>query len=434
MNNVQELRETLRSHAEIEDRAGAGRAAAVHERVHVVRRRRRAVVGGVAVAALAAVAVGLTLPGSGDKAEPAGAAGLDAPATIESTGYTYRLDRTEQGDGSVSIKVPATDQPVLVAWGTEDGAADPVRVKVSLQEAFTSVDDAFEDFYVVEPGRARSVRVTGADGDVELAAYTLTDAVPEGVTKDGITYRSLVGSRRLAGATIGDLGQTELELQVEAPAGPVTMSTLCTGLGRGYQVNHSFGDGDVVSSGGCGDRTTFDPGATWNTGVPELADTVGEPVTMRLWISRRGDDTPVEPSAETARARLGLGVYGEDPEFGGASDAGASARIEFRGHTWAITGENAATGSGALTVGLDGAGPHLAVLSFARGGNVSFTYRVVEDGRRRVLGQSARHESALGWTSGPILVPAGADAFEAVPSAGIGDDLETTVAIYERVD
>lgn len=433
MNDLHELRETLDSHATLDDKAATARVAAVHQRVRGVRRR-RAGVGVAAVAALAAVAVGVTLPQGDEKAGPAGVSGLTAPATIESTGYTYALDRTVRGDGSVSLSVPASDQPVLVAWGTAGGADDPVTVRVPNDEAFTSVDDPFNDFYLLEPGEGAKLRVTGADGDVVLAAYKLSDAVPEGVTKDGITYRSLVGSRSLAGAAIGDLGQTQIEVEVKAPAGPVRVSTFCTGLEPGYQLNTSFGDGDAVGVSGCGERSPFDPGALWDTGVDELGDAVGEPVTLRLWISRRGDDTPVPAGASTARVRLGVGVYGEDPQFGGTSDDGASARIEDRGHTWAMVGEAEATGPGLVSTGLGHDGPHLAVLSFTGGDSVEFTYRVVEDGRRRVLGNSARHTHVQGWSSGPIFVPVGADTFEAVTNPDAAEDLATTVTIYQRVD
>lgn len=428
MTNLQELRETLHGHAEqIEDLGGAARVGTVHDRVRGVRRQRRAVVGGVAVAAVAAAAIGVGLP-SGEQPAPVRPGGLAAPEKIEANGYTYDLTDTVTGGGQVTTKVNATQAPVLVAWGTERGVDDPVRVKAFGAPAYTSADPAFEDFMVVLPGESGTVRVSEAEGDVVVSTYSLSDAAPAGVTEDGITYRSRIGSQELVAAVVGEPGEAELGLDLEAPRGPVQISRLCAGVGEDYAVNISLGEGGMVQNGLCG-GDTFDPGADMTLELDELA-APGTDVTVRVWLSRRGGDTPLDASEVPADVRLGVGVYADVPEL---QVDGQPRRIEADGHTWELVLENSASGGMPVTVPVAPGTRHRAAVFYRGSQMVQFGYSARVAGAEQDLGRSANYGPAEGGL-GLVDVPLGAEELTVDVVRGETPDLKTTVVLYQRLD
>lgn len=288
MTNLQDLRETLRSHADLDDTAAPARVTAVHDRVRRVHRRRRAVVAGGAAALLVGALVAFNLPENQDPA-PAGAGDLVAPKTITSTGYTYELESTSTDEYAVTLRIPKSDQPMLISWGTEGGAADPVRVRPVDGEPFTSAGDAFDDYYLVSPGDSGTMRISEAEGDVAVSTYTLSDVAPEGVTRDGSTFRETIGIWKLAGAELGGVGAPEVSFDVTLPSGPVSLREFCAGVPRGYWVNVSVAGKAPGYTEGC-EAGGFDPG-TGNSSTDFRGGfgTPGSMVRLRTWISKEGE-------------------------------------------------------------------------------------------------------------------------------------------------
>lgn len=432
MNDLRELRETLRERADLHDTASATRAAAVHDRVRGVRRRRRGVVGGVAAAAVAVVAIGLNLPGSADRTEPAD--GLDAPETITSLGYTYELESTTTREHKVSVEVPKSDQPTLVAWGTEAGADDPVRVDANGGAPFTSADDAFHDFYLVHPGERAKILITKAEGEVSVATYSLVDAAPAGVTRDGSTFRNDVGVWDLAAAEIGDRGDHELTFDLTIPdSGLVRVADLCVGLPRGYWVSlavdgKAFEFSDHVSC----DDSGFDPaGGSWSITRTSALGKPGATVPVRMWVSRTMEgDEPVDP-ADLSDLRLGASFYALDPDHRDTSMNEPEALVESRGHTWRQVYRFGGSGTSPMTQRLAGDKAHLVMVNYRT--TRLTTYRISADGRELDSRRYSGGRPAQGGF-GEIMVPPGAKQLTVEVTDGGTQRTQTTVGVYERVD
>lgn len=430
MNDLPELRETLDSHAALDDRAATARVVAVHQRVRGVRRRRRVAVAGVAVAAVAAVAVGLNLP-SDDEPDPANPNDLDAPTTITSTGYTYELESTTTHEHKASVKVSAADSPKLVAWGTEGGADDPVRVSTPAQGPTVSSEDAFGDFYVIRPGESARISVTGAEGEVSLATYTLAGPVPAGVTKDGITFRDNIGVWDLVAAKIGDLGVSEVTFDVTLPTSRlVRLTNLCMGLPKGYWVNLAVdGKGVEFSDHLSCDEDGFDPGSGSNSVHRRSA--LGKPgaiVPVRIWVSRSMQGEEPVDDAELVDVRLGASVYAVDPAFPDTTMSEPEAVVESGGHTWQQTQGFGSTGGGDLVQKVRGDGPHLVMLTYRTPSPLTITFTA--DGDQFEARQVSKGAGGIG----EFLVPADTERLRvAVGSAG-SERTTVTVALYERAD
>ncbi|QIX28307.1 hypothetical protein ncot_18210 [Nocardioides sp. JQ2195] len=431
MNDLRDLRETLHSHADLHDTASTTRAAAIHDRVRGVRRRRRAVVGGAVVAAVAAIAVGLNLPDSGDKPEPAN--GLDAPSTIKSLGYTYELESTTTHEHRATVKIPRSDQPVLVAWGTAVGADDPVRVDTRDGEPFTSADDAFKDFYIVHPGHTATISVSGAEGDVSLATYSLGAARPRGVTKDRITFRSDVEAWNLVEARIGDLGAHEVTFDVKIPTdGMVRLASLCMGLPKGLWVNTSIdGRGQEFGNSSTCDDSGFDPAAGsytvthWGSfGKP------GDKVRVRMWVSRSMEGEEPVDAADLADLRLGQAFYTAPNGDVDAALAGfvPDPVVESGGRTWRQTQSFMTSGTDDVVQKVNGAGPHLVMVNYRS--PVIATFRFAADGRE--IQEFMGDKGSGGF--GEFLIPLDSKSLRLEIGSGGSDRTRTAVGIYERVD
>uniref|UniRef100_UPI000AD0A11F hypothetical protein n=1 Tax=Nocardioides jensenii TaxID=1843 RepID=UPI000AD0A11F len=408
---------------------------AVHDRVRGVHRRRRAAIACGAAAVLVGAIVGLNLPGR-DEARPADD-GLTGPKTLTSTGYTYDLAATKTGEHDVTLRLPKSDQPRLVSWGAEDDAGRPLSVEAFGENPFTSTADDFGDFYLVLPGESGAITVSGAPGELAVSTYTLSAAVPDGVTKDGSTFRQTLGMWQLVSAEIGDVGDPEISKDVTLPAGPIRIGDLCAGLPKGHWVNLSV-DGEGISFGGSSNcqETGFDPDSGEYSTYPQGGlGTPGATVRVRMWISTRMGDTAVVPAGEVPDIRLGFALRGALPEFAGVRYDEPEPVMESAGHTWRAATSGGASGSGPVGVDVGGAGPHLATVSFRNSAPVRYAYFVTVDGERRPLGESAWFDvdGATGST-GEINVPAGAERLTVEPLRGGTPDLQTTVTIYERVD
>lgn len=429
MNDLRELRETLHEHADLHDSASSTRAAAVHARVRGVRRRRRAAVSGVAVAAVAAVAVGLNLTDSGDRADPAG--GLVAPQTIVSTGYTYELWTTRTDQHEVSVSIQKSDGPILVAWGTEAGADDPVKVDTPDEGPTMSAEPAFEDFYLVRPGENAKISVAGAEDDVSVAIYTLSHTAPAGVSKDGITFRQDVGVWDLVSAEIGDRGAHEMTFDLRVPdRGPVRMASLCRGLPKGYWLNLAVDDrGLEFSNHASCDDDGFDPAAgSYNVFPSGSLGKPGTTVPVRMWVSRSMEGEEPVSAAELADVRLGVSFYGVDPAYGNTSMNAPERIVESGGHTWRQSQSFESTGRDDVVQKIDGEGTHLVMATYRSPTGNTLTFAA--DGREietREVGKGA-------GGFGEFLVPADAKSLRVAFGREGSEGTKLAVALYERAD
>jgi len=344
VNTINDLRGMLSEHAEITDTEAGARSASIAGRVRVGRRRRAAGVGvAAAVALVAATAVGLNLPSSSKhQIQPAGRLlGVSVPRTITANGYTYDYASAVTADpngpsNSASVKVDATDGPVLVSWVTR-GSNQEVVVKQP-GGSFISNRPDFADHTVVYPGdEATRIRVSG-HVPVALAIYHLGSAPPAGVSVDGITFRRDVPGRRLLSAGIAPEGANRVSFGFTVPRHParIDLSRLCraTGtLGREKDAWLEVAINGRPNAGvGCSAQdSTFDPGSTWTMGPTRYA--AGRHVTVSLRLL----DRPKGHLLHDPHARIGMGAYvvtERDRSLGHGLSVPRT--VEYDGHAWRL--------------------------------------------------------------------------------------------------
>ena len=420
MNTLSDLRSTLDAHADrIPDGEAVVRAAEVHHRVAVVRRRRRAV-GAGALALVVATTVGLIGVHRASSTPPPVVFGVRAPETLTSLGYTYRTDGTaETFARHGSLKVSASRTPRLYTWTTDRPVA--VRMVLPNGEVWHSSKTSFTDFVQVAAGQSGTLRISVPSGHVGLAAYTLTDAAPTGYTKDGTTYRQSVAGTPLLAAAVSDQGQSELRTTYVATGGQVDLHLACSGLPRGYAVNVSLnGDGRVSSGGSCDEGTWFDPASGGFSGLPDRS--AGTRVRVRVWVSTGFTDGHVVPASRVPELRLGIGVYGpaSNRSIGGYR---LPTTVEQDGHTWAL----------ASTASSDGAPLRLPATGRDRVAGMAWQIRGSAQVEFRAGSRSTPSGSQVAGgkaAMGSLWVPAGQ-----VPQARIRKGTGTFgVALYERTD
>lgn len=337
--NTSDLREILASHATFEDDAVTARVVGVHERVRLVRRRRRAAVGGAVAAVLTIGAAGVAIPKFTNNAAPASRelAGHTAPATLESLGYTYEFDRGVEGDSQILLTLAKSDKPRLVTWGTK-GENDRVEMSIDGSEFEPyAVSPDFTDFELISPGDAPKLTVRG-EGDLAAAVYTLAGE-PDGVSKDGMTYRQEAAGTQLVAAEIADNGEGERTFTFTMPEGDVEAVPFCSGPDR-YFVYMAFNGVDAYGSG-CAPSGDLEHGDYPIGNEVEIKNEdgtkarAGDKVTVRMWIAdpRSSSDYPREAVTGPA-AQMGVGIY-ELPRIA-AKPLGwrVPLIVEEQGHRW----------------------------------------------------------------------------------------------------
>jgi hypothetical protein len=331
MNSLTDLRSTLDRHAErVSDTETVVRATAVRHRVAVVRRRRRAV-GGGALALVVATTLGV-LGVERTTSDPAPVVfGVRAPETITSLGYTYRAEgwvRTVDGRGSVHIA--AADKPRLISW-TVQGTTS-VRFVLPDGEIWRSEVSHFGDFVEIPSGQSGTLQIAAGHGAAGVASYALTDAAPNGYTKDGITFRRSVAGDPLLTAVIGDQGQLDATSSFDSPNGLVRLDLSCTGLPHGDVVHVSL-NGHDRTAGDCSVSDTFDPGASG--GAQFRLGHPGHRVDVRVWATSGDKSKTLLPAGSAPHLRMLVGVYGPlaTTPLGGYR---VDDYVELGGHTWQL--------------------------------------------------------------------------------------------------
>lgn len=427
MNDLDDLRTILDAHAA--DASGADvvtRRQAVHHRIGAVRRRRRVGAAGIAAAVVATVAGVTLLPAGDGDAGPdlAGPAvfGIDLPTELDSLGYRYvYADHVTGQEGRARLRLPASDGPRLVTWGTS-GDDDAVRVSETGGGPGVVRDGGdFEDWVLVDAGVPVDVRVTVAEGRPALAVYDLGEERPEGVTGAGITFRQEIAGGELLAARVTDPGEADVTLDATA-AGPGTLTVaLCTGLDEGLTVHEETvgAGGSVDSSTSCGEPFPYDGLAGGSTAFTTQP---GEDVTTRFWVTR-GPDGPVVDDPDV---RLALAVYSLDHD----PLDGVPTEVERRGHTWRLVEGSAVTGDGTRTTSLEV--PASAGVSLVRG---EATNRTGPGTVRSAFGdETTVHEFSRG--GGPTITELVGPGETATITTTEGDPADYEVALqrYERVD
>jgi hypothetical protein len=319
----------------VSDDLAIARVGAVTGRARVVRRRRAAGVGTAAVVALVTAAALSALPGNRDVA-PA-----RAPDSLTSLGWTYRLaDTLRTGDDRVREELERSELPRLVSWST---TGDDQQVVVRFNgETWTSELADFGDFVWVPPNFGGEMTISGAAG-LTMATYELDESViPPGVGSGAATFREDVAGRELVGAAVGDLGQAELIVPVDAERGTLWLAHTCEGMpSRGYEVRIGVvGESGFFSSGdSCTSGSGFDPGGRPNLGTP---GPWGPGASLRITVTRGGQ---VVPEGTLSDLRLGLAAYASSADLVVAAGHDFPRVIEHAGKVWQL--DHVAEGAGA---------------------------------------------------------------------------------------
>lgn len=429
MTGLDELRLTLDRHAhDLHDDHAVGRVGEIHARVRRVRRRRTAVAGVAAALVVGAAGTVALLPGDlGPAPAERELIGREAPATLESLGYTYHFaDGVEASGRHAEVQLGASDEPRLITWASE---ADEVGI-IGTAGAFharSGLTD-FDDFLLVPPGESGewSVRAEGAPS--AIAVYELGDERPPGRTVDGLTFREQVGSDRLADVALGEPGDTDVSMEVTLPEGRLRLAEFCTGVPRDDRlwVNVSAAGQGATARGGCSDDR-FDPGAegqsVWYE--PGQLGQPGETVTLRAWVSPRIDGPPVDAMPGV---QLGLALYRVAEPAAVVAGWEMSELEEHGGHLWRFVGtEVGDRGQDRLQVGNRTDEVLLAVGSFSRTGKLA---RVEFRGDS---GEDVIGSSGAGTDLRAVLDPGYETALLRVRGDASSDVL-LGFALYERVD
>lgn len=417
MNTLQDLRATLDQHASgVHDDLATSRVAAVAGRARVVRRRRAAGVGAAAVLALITAGVLSALPGQRDVA-PA-----QAPDSFNSLGWSYRLaDTVRTDDDRVGTELEQSDLPRLVSWST---AGDDQRVVVRFNnETWTSQSADFADFVWLPPNFGGEVTVSG-DAGLTMTTYELDESVsPAGVGTGPELFREDVAGLDLVGAAVGEPGQAELVVPVDAqPGATIEIAYACQQLPKGYRIVVGVvGGPEFLSSNSCF-GTAFDPGGSLNIGLPAPWR---EDAALEMRVTRRG--TPIADGV-LPDLELGLGAYAPSAEVVVAAGHDFPRVIEHAGKVWQV--DHVVEGAGAqlprLTV--PGDGQYVVTNWVAASPQTPFVVSIDGSTDGQVLMSGLE-----GAGSGAIPVGAGQDVGLEIRGDGV-DITQAALVLYRRVD
>lgn len=411
--NTSDLRDTLASHAAFEDDGLSARVVGVRQRVRVVRRRRRAAVGGAVAAVLAIGAAGVAIPKLTNEAAPASRdlAGHTAPATLESLDAVYAFKRGVEGIDKVTLNLPKSDEARLVTWAT---ASDDDRVSVRRSgETLQSSRPDFTDFTVIHRGAERVV--LEGSGRIAAAVYTLSRPAP-GLTKNGIYLPGRRGGGELLAAGIGDPGEKELTATIVVPKTGIEKRVTCTAP-KGY-IAHLTLNGRHTLTSECDDLAGDFSESSY--GSHEYA---GEKVTYRMWLAKgpfHGKPAPLT-SDEVPDAQLTFGLYSVGPVTGTSRFYNT---IDGDGHRWRLVAHRAGGRDNKLDLDATDGPKYVAWSVSGVGGG---TYGLLVDGKLR--------QSWIGGDGGSsTTVYAGRHTLTIGGKTKFKPSSRIDYAVYERID
>ncbi len=407
MSSLEDLRRTMQERADDAEPIGpATWNAGVRGKASELRRRRRAVrSGAVAFLTAAAVAVVLVAPGLVDDPRsdrrPDPAAGVLPPPTMTSLGYTYTWVESVTGtDGRAEVELSKDDGPMLVSWATS-GSDDRVRVTGEDGTARTWSTPDFTQFTDVEGDGDTTVEARAAHGEVGLVVYRLSAPAP-GETVAGVTFRDEVADGTLAGASFGELGDSEVSLTVTPRTGHVGVSTFCSGADASdARVDVARRGRGLFSSGGSCDAHLRDPGPwTISTRV-----TPGKPLTLTMSATQRVADERVPLTGDV---RAGIAVYDLPRSTRVAEGSPRPDRVvEAHGHRWVLDDvRGSRPGARAVTqrVRVDETGDPVLVRMVTGPGRSRNLARASIDGRVAMQSSVGESQGEMGLVtqSGPL--------------------------------
>jgi len=433
MNTISDLRSTLGNHADdVDGMAHVDRLSQVQGRVRVVRRRRRATVAGLA-AAIVAVVGGVTLLPRHHEPTPTDRdlGGHVAPKTMTSLGYTYAFDRGVEGDGLAELRLPASDEPRLVSWATDDDSADldlpedPNGRGQELGRVLSSATE-FDDFHFVDPGSPARFEITGS-GRVALAVYELAGAAP-GVTTDGITWREQVEGRSLIVGRHGHQGQDDYSVTFTMPEGGFVISDYCQGIPEGLYALTTVNGRLVDLNDDCEAPVGFDPaGEGWFRALNvNGALESGDPITVRSFVART--DTADAAPVDAPDARLGIAVYTANGTTDWDPATADQPTREYEGHSYRRIDTKIAHGDKSLDISIPrDRGPILWTMTSDLERNASWW--IAFDGSDADLSRS----TVAGMTGGVVWPQQARTVGLTMFGTPQPDDI-WAVHLYERID
>lgn len=443
MNSLDDLRSTLESHSH--DAAGLDpvtRSSQLKGRIAAARRRRNAVRGGVAVAAVAAVASAVALPqlSSDDPERDLTAAartvlGDVAPVKMSALGLTYEFEMqtANPSETSVTFEPEAEgDRPPLLTWTTADDDAEVTVTDVeSGSVLWASQEGGFADHVVLDQWQGGPVSVTSSEPGVGAALYVLDEDAPvEGPTQDGVTFRQTAEGRELLTGAFSK-GATTLSQRYAVTDNRVDVAFHCSGFtGEGLGVAITFeGDaGPVILGEACDDPTG--PAGNGNYGITLDDDQLSGTVTLELTRSVE-DKTPL--AGRHPDLLLGLALYepSRTRDFEGLISPETT---EWAGHLWTVETERHTTPAQTLEEELDADVPHLVR------GAVAGTFDVDDDldeAGLRLDGKPVRLQGTTrspdGVTFGHVVAPRGTTNAAVVPDSTSGTT-GTQLLVYRLVE
>ncbi|GAA4109391.1 hypothetical protein GCM10022215_03650 [Nocardioides fonticola] len=306
MTGLDELRSTLRAEADgLTDTGLAARTDAVHGRVRIARRRRRA---GVAVAA--ALIVGGTalttqvLDRDGGRIEPAEEIlGQKVPTDIRIDGVRYHLTDTPTLAPGKPIDVPGSGKEAVLTSLIATDLDDAASYASSSEPRARLWSNGVTPPTWASPGERVQVRSSDPDARFALAVYTPTDDIGPAVTGNGVSFRRSIGDDRLVDTAFTDEGEAP-RLTADLPRnGQYDLSLVCVSSRTGLWARFTESGGTTYSQR-C--RTTVD--ALPESGSYGIATGPTTAVTIEV-TDGRGGPVVTDPSA----AELSLGVYRQRP-------------------------------------------------------------------------------------------------------------------------
>lgn len=327
-HSLQELRDSLGRHADaVHDEHAHDRAALVRTRARRVRRQRLAGIGAAAAAAVVAATLAVVMP-SQDRPQPVHRLlGMPLPKTLTSLGYTYAFEQGFTGGPEATVvRLKASDTPRLLTWGDTGQAS--LKITTPDDRTLLSHGD-FRDFTVIPAGQGGTWTVYGRH--TAAAVYSLTDARPAGVTKDGITFRRQVAGMHLVSAAISDAGDADVSGEVDLPDGVVSLAAFCSGGGRHTWVHVQEVDG-VGSFGANCEGPVFDPGSLVQSTYTQRGEATAR---VRVWAT----DGQHGPVVDDPAVHVGFGYYWSPDELTHTiAGLEVSTIVEYDGHTWTDNG------------------------------------------------------------------------------------------------
>lgn len=421
MTSLTTLRAELDTHAgDVVDGGSAPRTVAVHERVRVIRRRRRTLAAGSLAAVLALTGGGIALTRTQDRSASVAdrtLAGHVAPEHLESLGFGYTFAEGDQGSGTASLDLPVSDQPRLVSWaGSEDDA-----VTVSTGADTRSDRSDFGDFLPVYPGMSGRVSVTG-EGRVAIAVYTLSE-LADGVSADGAVFRNEMAGDTLLDAAFSG-GSDPISLTVPMPEGGLRVARACTGAPSGTWLRIMV-NGEARSWGECGDWAVdagTGGGTFWtDDGLPGPGSSVT--VTATLTQGMRG------PAVTPDGVVYGVGVYATGPVAGTAGGSEVPELTEANGHLWRYVSLNSGGPARSLDATIDGPGERYVVVYISHASEKGLVRTFVDGEPAGPLMGAAQ----LGASMGLGVVSPGS-VVEVRADRAAGPRTRLGLAVYERID